>query len=144
LKPKSPEDLGTGDIHAAPGSILSQYTLSPQEQAGDLATTESESGQPLKREEYISSADRKRERMMKISMWGFLFGLVGGGVYLGRPLEEEERERMGWAEVSLPITRLTLVTIGTFTHSILATIPETRKVYACCNSIDDVIDIVFQ
>jgi import inner membrane translocase subunit TIM50 len=94
------EDLPTGDIHATPGSILAQYTSSPQEQAGDLATTESESGLP-KRGEYISSTDRKRERMARIFMWGFLFGLVGGGIYLGRPLETEERERMGWGNVPL-------------------------------------------
>lgn len=84
-----------GDIQATPGSILSQYT--PQE-SRDLDTKESESALP-KRDEYVSSADRKRDRMARIFSWGFLLGLVGGGVYLGRPLDQEEQQRVGWGDV---------------------------------------------
>jgi hypothetical protein len=100
-KTKSPEDLPTGDMHAAPGSFLSQYTGSPQPQAGDVGTTEGGTGSHPNLGEYISSTDRKRERMARIGMYGFLFGLVGGGIYLGRPLETEERERIGWGDVPL-------------------------------------------
>jgi|SRR5579862_2015945 len=88
------------DIQATPGSILSQYTVT--EQPSSLETTESASGQRTKPEEYISSADRKRDRMAKIFSWGFLVGLVGTGVYLGRPLEDEERSRTGWGDVCSP------------------------------------------
>jgi import inner membrane translocase subunit TIM50 len=100
-KGKASQELPTGDMDAAPGSFLSQYTPSP-EKAGDIATTDSATGGPPKRESYISSTDRKRERMAKISMWGFLFGVVAGGVYLGRPLEPNERERIGWGDVTSP------------------------------------------
>lgn len=86
----------SGDIQAAPGSILSQYT--PQEPR-DLDTTETQSALP-KRDEYVSSADRKREQMARVFSWGFVLGLVGGGVYLGRPLEEEEGQRVGWGDVN--------------------------------------------
>ena len=99
-KTKSPGDFPTGDMHAAPGSFLSQYTGSPQPKSGDVATTEGGGTSP-KLGEYISSTDQKRERWARIGMYGFLFGLVGGGIYLGRPLETEERERMGWGDVPL-------------------------------------------
>jgi len=89
------KDPLSGDVQAAPGSILSQYT--PQE-SRDLDTRGSESALP-KRDEYVSSADRKRDQMARIFTWGFLLGLVGGGVYLGRPLEPEEQERVGWGDV---------------------------------------------
>jgi hypothetical protein len=93
---KSSDDSLSGDVQAAPGSILSQYT--PQ-QSRDLDTTEAQSALP-KRDEYVSSADRKRDRMAKIFSWGFFLGLIGGGVYLGRPLEEEEQQRVGWGDVN--------------------------------------------
>lgn len=94
----------SGDVQAAPGSILSQY--SPQE-SRDLDTTVAQSTLP-KRDEYVSSADRKRDRMARIFSWGFFLGLVGGGVYIGRPLEEEERERVGWGDVNF-IPRLSIL-----------------------------------
>jgi len=102
---KSSNDPLSGDVQAAPGSILSQYT--PQE-SRDLDTTEAQSALP-KRDEYVSSADRKRDRMARIFSWGFFLGLVGGGVYLGRPLEEEERERVGWGDVNF-IPKLSILT----------------------------------
>lgn len=92
----SPDALG-GDVPAAPGSILSQYTI-PQESALETSS-DSGSDLPPKREEYISSTDRKRERLARIFTWGFVLGLIGGGVYLGRPLENDERQRLGWGDV---------------------------------------------
>src|SRR5215471_17187630 len=88
------------DVQATPGSILSEYSASPQESA-QLEATTSDSGStaPSKKEEYISSADRKRERIARILTWGSLLGLLGGSIWLGRPLEEEEQERMGWGTV---------------------------------------------
>jgi len=80
---------------ATPGSILSQYTVA--EEPTSLETTESATGR--KKEEYISSADRKRDRMAKVFTWGFFAGLVGVGVYLGRPLDDEERSREDWGDV---------------------------------------------
>ena len=98
-----PDALG-GDVRAAPGSILSQYTI-PQESALETSS-DSGSDLPPKREEYISSADRKRERLARIFTWGFVLGLIGGGIYLGRPLANDEQQRLGWGDVLLfPVCR---------------------------------------
>lgn len=91
------KDALSGDIHAAPGSILSEYAANPQGPA-QLEPASEDSGS-LKKAEYISSADRKRERITRTLTLGSLFGLLGAGIYLGRPLEEEEQERMGWGTV---------------------------------------------
>jgi len=95
--PDTTKDPFNQDIQAAPGSILSQYAVTEQDTS--LEPTESASGR-TKPEAYISSADRKRDRMAKIFTWGFFAGLVGTGIYLGRPLDEEERERLGWTDVT--------------------------------------------
>jgi mitochondrial import inner membrane translocase subunit TIM50 len=96
-----PKDPLSGDIQAAPGSILSEYVSSPQDSAQLEATISgSGSGGLPKKEEYVSSTDRKRERIARILTWGTLLGLLGGSIWLGRPLEKEEQERMGWATVS--------------------------------------------
>ena len=96
-----PKDPLSGDVQATPGSILSEYTASPKDSAQLEATTShSGSGGPPIKEEYVSSTDRKRERIARILTWGSLLGLLGGSIWLGRPLEEEEQERMGWGTVS--------------------------------------------
>jgi hypothetical protein len=89
------------DMPATPGSLLSQYGV--QEEPTAVETTKSTTGQ--KKEGYVSSVDKKRDRMAKIFTWGFLAGLFGMGVYLGRPLEEAERSRGGWGDV-LPLYAL--------------------------------------
>jgi hypothetical protein len=90
------KDPFLGDINAAPGSILSQYTSAPTE----IAQLESDSSSGLpKKDEYISSADRKRDFMARIASWSFVAFFLGGAVYLGRPLDDEERQRLGWGEV---------------------------------------------
>jgi hypothetical protein len=94
------KDPFSQDIKPAPGSILSQYAVA---QDVRLEKSEPESGAPSKREEYVSSTDRKRERMARVFTWGFILGLVGTGVWLGRPLDEEERQRIGWADVPRPV-----------------------------------------
>ena len=85
-------------MKAAPGSVLSEYMMTSTEQ-GQLEGEEGASGDAEKKTDYISSADRKRERLARIFMWAFIFGVVGSGLYLGRPLEKEEREKIGWGEV---------------------------------------------
>jgi hypothetical protein len=101
---QSPKDPLTGDILPAPGSILSEYTIAPQE-SSELQASASDSGSgPPKREEYISSTDRKRARITKFFTYGSLLALIGGSIYLGRPLEQSEQERMGWGTVSAQIS----------------------------------------
>jgi hypothetical protein len=93
---KNIKDPFSGDIQPTAGGILSQFTSTPTE----VAQLESESsGSPAKKEEYVSSADRKRETMARVTSWSFLALVLAGAVYLGRPLDEEERERLGWGEV---------------------------------------------
>ena len=129
----NPRDPLTGDTPAAPGSILAEYT-SPQGSQLESSTSGSGSGGPPKKEEYISSTDRKRERIARFVTWGFFLGLLGGSIYLGRPIEREEEERMGWGTVYTPyFMRIIVVTSRTLTIGILDTIPETWKIYACCN-----------
>lgn len=99
----NPKDPLTGDTPAVPGSILAEYT-SPQGSQLEQSTSGSGSGGPPKKEEYISSTDRKRERIARFLTWGCLLGLLGGSIYLGRPLEQEEQERMGWGTVYTPPT----------------------------------------
>jgi hypothetical protein len=94
---KTVKDPFSGDINAAPGSILSQYTSAPTEVA--QLDSESSSGLP-KKDEYISSADRKRDSVSRVASWGFIAFFLAGAVYLGRPLDDEERQRLGWGEVS--------------------------------------------
>ena len=94
---KNVRDPFSGDINAAPGSILSQYTSAPTEVA--QLESESSSGLP-KKDEYISSADRKRNFMARMASWSFVAFFLAGAVYLGRPLDDEERQRLGWGEVS--------------------------------------------
>jgi len=124
------KDRLSGDMHASPGSILSQYTIAP-EQPRELESAESGAGMS-KRPEYKSSQDRKRERMARIFTWGSFAAFVAGAAWYGRPLEEEESQRFGWGDVSLQLTFLTLVTVWTVTFGVLATITETTQVYACC------------
>lgn len=97
----APKDPLTGDIQAAPGSILSEYTMTPAE-SGQLETASDLTSSQLPKREYISSADRKRERITKFFTWGFVISIIGGSLYLGRPLEKEEEERMGWGDVHCP------------------------------------------
>ena len=129
----TPKDHLSGDVQATPGSILSEYTASPQGSAQlEASASDSGSGQLPKKEEYVSSTDRKRERIAKTLSWGSLLGLLGGSIWLGRPLDDEEQERMGWENVSpTKLMWLRLVTSRTYAECILETIPETRKIHAC-------------
>lgn len=96
-----PKDPLAGDTPATPGSILSEYIANPQ--GSQLEPSTSGSGGLPKKEEYISSTDRKRERIAKFVTWGCLLSLLGGSIYLGRPLDQEEEQRMGWGTVHTPI-----------------------------------------
>jgi hypothetical protein len=78
--------------------------MAPAESGQLEAASGSTTSQLPKREQYISSADRKRERITKIFTWSFLLGIIGGSIYLGRPLEKEEQERMGWGDVHLSLS----------------------------------------
>ena len=101
--PNTPKDPLSGDVNATPGSILSEYMGSPQDSRQLEATTaDSGSGEPPKKEKYVSSTDRKRERIARVFTWGSLLGLLAGSIWLGRPLEEEEKERIGWGTVFPP------------------------------------------
>ena len=95
---KADHDPFSGDLSAAPGSLLAEYTT-PAEGSKQVEPSSEGSGQAPKREEYKSSADRKRERFARLFTYGFLASLFGGSVWLGRPLEEEERQRIGWGTV---------------------------------------------
>ena len=95
---KTNQDPFSGDLSAAPGSLLAQYTT-PAEEGKEVEPSSGRSGQPPKREEYKSSSDRKRERFARFFLYGFFTSVVGGTVWLGRPLEEEERQRLDWGNV---------------------------------------------
>jgi len=95
----------SGDVPIAPGGILAELAGESASAPRDLeAAPESGGGGvglPPKTENYISSADRKRERIARFFYWGALLGLVVGSIYLGRPIEEKEKEQQpGWHNVS--------------------------------------------
>jgi hypothetical protein len=143
----APKDHLSGDVQATPGSILSEYTAPQGSAQLEPSASDSGSGQLPKKEEYVSSTDRKRQRIAKTLSWGSLLGLLGGSIWLGRPLDEEEEERMGWENVSpTKLMWLRLVTSRTYADCILETIPETRKIHACCTHIilEYLLMIVFQ
>jgi len=96
---KIDQDALTGDMKATPGGILSQYTAASEEKTGIEPAADSGSEALGKRQEYISSQDKSRQRMARIFTWGSFLCLIGGAIYIGRPLEEDERERIGWGDV---------------------------------------------
>ena len=103
---RSNQDPFSGDLPAAPGSVLAQFTGTAEEGRGVEPSTGGP-GQMPKKEEYKSSTDRKRERLAKFFMYGFLASVVGGSIWLGRPIEEAEREIMGLGDVWHPLSIVT-------------------------------------
>jgi len=95
---KSNQDPFSGDLSAAPGSVLAEFTA-PAEEGREVEPSTGRPGQTPKREEYKSSTDRKRERLAKFFTYGLFAGVVGGSIWLGRPFDEVEREQVGWGSV---------------------------------------------
>jgi hypothetical protein len=134
---RTTSDPFSGDLSAAPGSLLAEYTT-PAEEGRQVQPSAGGSGVPPLREEYKSSADRRRERVAKFFGYAFLLGVVGGSIYMGSPLDREERGRFGWGDViTLPhlfnLTSNVIVTVRTFSHCILEATPSSWEIYAPSN-----------
>jgi hypothetical protein len=85
------KDALSGDVPIVPGGILAELAGAPKDV------------EPLpegtRAEDYISSVDKKREQISRYFYWAALLGILGGSVYLGRPIDELEKENLGWHNV---------------------------------------------
>ena len=106
--PTQAKDTLSGDVPIAPGGILAELAGESASAPRDLEAVPESGGRggggvglPPRPENYISSADRKRERIARFFYWGALLGIIAGSIYLGRPIEEKEKEQQpGWHNVS--------------------------------------------
>jgi len=106
--PTQTKDTLSGDVPIAPGGILAKLAGESASASRDLEAAPESGGRggggvglPPKIEDYISSADRKRERLTRVFYWGALLAFIAGSIYLGRPIEEKEKEQQpGWHNVS--------------------------------------------
>ncbi|CCX14387.1 HAD-like domain-containing protein [Pyronema domesticum] len=73
---------------ADPAAATKEIPLGEEEAPRSRGKT---GGDGLPRSAYISSTDRRRNAMAKYFAWATLAGVVGGGLYLGRELEDDEK-----------------------------------------------------
>lgn len=59
--------------------------------ATPAAGSTAKGGEGLPKSAYVSSTDRKRERLARLMFAAFIAAVVGGGIYLGRDLSEFEQ-----------------------------------------------------
>ncbi|KAI5837055.1 HAD-like domain-containing protein [Morchella snyderi] len=79
---------------ASPSSIPSpdaDPTPDPDPTAKKTSTGGGKGDEPFPKPSYVSSTDRKRERLARLVFAAFLAGLVGGAIYLGQDLSEFEQ-----------------------------------------------------
>ena len=79
-----------GNVSSVKGGLLQKF-IDPDETPAERDAPPGSDRQ--RKGEYMSTADRKRERMASIFTWSFFAGLIGGGLYLGHlaPTPMEQR-----------------------------------------------------
>ena len=82
------------EARSKPGSGSPSLNLTEDPNRTEDYADDGRGGDDTPKHEYVSSADRKQQRMARIMYGMMLLGLVGGTAYLGRDWDTEEEARL--------------------------------------------------